>query len=338
MSEDAIHSIQGRLEFLNERKLPAVVTAISGESLGELLSEMREPLEAAQLKYGAILFRGFDLATAEGFGEVAAKLFGDALKPYLGGTSPRGQVDARVYESTWFPRRLRLPLHNEMSYLPQPPRRIAFFCEIAAEVGGETPIADSREIYQRIPAAVREAFEARGIRYHRYLYGPKWNLFSAGVNRVAPLHRSWMAAFQTNDRAEVERVCREQGVSLEWDREEGAQIANSLPAVRQHPCTEEKVWFNQAAAFVPTPRATGFARWLLYRLAWPDPMRRPFHAAFGTGEEITTAQLNDVNDAIDGSTVRFRWRRGDLLLLDNYLVAHGRMPFRGERRILVAMS
>jgi alpha-ketoglutarate-dependent taurine dioxygenase len=338
MNEEADHSIQGRLEFLNERRLPALVTAAPGESLGELLAVFREPLEAVQLKYGAILFRGFGLATAEQFGEVAGKLFGDSLKPYLGGTSPRGQVDARVYESTWFPRRLRLPLHNEMSYLPDPPRRIAFFCEIAPKVGGETPLADSREIYQRVPLAVREAFESRGIRYHRYLYGPKWNLFSAGVNRLAPLHRSWMAAFQTGDRAEVERVCREQGVSIEWDREEGARIANSLPAVRKHPFTEEKIWFNQATAFVPTPHATGFARWLLYRLVWPDAMRRPFHAAFATGEEITGAQLNDVNDAIENSTIRFRWRRGDLLLLDNYLVAHGRMPFRGQRRILVAMS
>ena len=34
----------------------------------------------------------------------------------------------------------------------------------------------------------------------------------------------------------------------------------------------------------------------------------------------------------------FRWQRGDLLLLDNYLVTHGRMPFRGERKILVAID
>jgi alpha-ketoglutarate-dependent taurine dioxygenase len=44
-----------------------------------------------------------------------------------------------------------------------------------------------------------------------------------------------------------------------------------------------------------------------------------------------------MNQAIESATVRFRWQRGDLLLVDNYFVTHGRMPFRGERRILVAI-
>jgi hypothetical protein len=36
--------------------------------------------------------------------------------------------------------------------------------------------------------------------------------------------------------------------------------------------------------------------------------------------------------------VLFSWRRGDLLVLDNLLAAHGRKPFEGDREILVAMA
>jgi len=180
--------------------------------------------------------------------------------------------------------------------------------------------------------------ETRGIRYCRYLYGPRWNRWSVTLHRVVPLHRSWMEAFQTTDRAEVERICATQGVSVEWDDEEGGCLVNALPAARAHPITGEKVWFNQAASFCLTPRTSGMARWLLYQIAWPNVKQRPFHAQFATGEAISVRQLNEVNRAIDCATVSFPWRQRDLLLADNYLVAHGRNPFRGPRRILVAMS
>jgi alpha-ketoglutarate-dependent taurine dioxygenase len=36
--------------------------------------------------------------------------------------------------------------------------------------------------------------------------------------------------------------------------------------------------------------------------------------------------------------VIFPWRQDDILMLDNFLVSHGREPFVGPRRILVAMA
>ncbi len=36
-------------------------------------------------------------------------------------------------------------------------------------------------------------------------------------------------------------------------------------------------------------------------------------------------------------TVPHRWQRGDVLVLDNLLAAHGRMPFSGARKIALAM-
>ena len=36
--------------------------------------------------------------------------------------------------------------------------------------------------------------------------------------------------------------------------------------------------------------------------------------------------------------VKFPWVPGDLLVLDNVLVAHGRKPFKGERTILAALT
>jgi alpha-ketoglutarate-dependent taurine dioxygenase len=329
--------IEDRLTFLNEMQLPAVITATPGESILELFAARQETLAVTLRHYGAILFRGFGLRTAEEFQAAAAACFGDVLRPYVGGISPRAQVTTGVYESTRFPTYLRIPQHNEMSYLPDPPRALVFFCEIVPGSGGETPLADSRVIYERIPADIRDRFEQEGIRYFRYLYGPRWNPVNRLFNRISELHTSWMEAFATRDRAVVERVCSEQGGSVLWDWEQSARIINDLPPARLHPETGEKVWFNQAASFLATPESTGLPRWLLYSAAHPFPQRRPFHATLGNGEPITHSQVNRINAAIEGATVRFTWQRGDFLLVDNYLVSHGRMPYKGDRRILVAM-
>jgi hypothetical protein len=36
-------------------------------------------------------------------------------------------------------------------------------------------------------------------------------------------------------------------------------------------------------------------------------------------------------------TVVFDWRQGDVLLLDNLAVGHGRKPYRGPRKVLAAL-
>lgn len=329
--------LEDRLQFLNERKLPAVITAGTGESLQTLLNVERDSLAAIRQKYGAILFRGFDLSTAEDFRASAALSFDNGLRNYIGGVSPRGQVMSGVYESTRFPSHLRIPQHNEMAYLPDPPRELAFFCEIEPQHGGETPLADSRVIYDLVPIEIRHLFEKAGISYHRYLNGRRMTLNHRNRHRIARLHTSWMAAFSTEDPAVVEQACAENGSHVQWDREEGAKIRNSLPAFRRHPDTGEMLWFNQIATFLSSPRSTGLLRWLLYQTAFPDASLRPFHATFGDGRRITIQQLNAIHHAIDSATIKFRWQRGDLLFVDNFLVTHGRMPYRGDRRILVAI-
>jgi alpha-ketoglutarate-dependent taurine dioxygenase len=336
-AEKAEPTIEGRLEFVNEQKLPVMLTPLAGETLQALLTEQREAIAATLRQYGAILFRGFDLKSPEDFRAAAALAFENGLRSYIGGVSPRGQVMAGVYESTTFPAHLRIPQHNEMAYLPDSPRALAFFCEVEPEQGGETPLADSRVIYETMPEEVRTPFEEAGIAYHRYLYGPRWNIHHLTRNRLVKLHTSWMAAFSSEDPAVVERACAESGGTVKWDREEGAKINNILPAFRRHPETGEKVWFNQVTTFLSAPRSTGLLRWLLYHIAYPNPFRRPFHATLGDGRPITLRQLKILNQAVDEATVRFRWKGGDLLLVDNFLVTHGRMPFRGKRRILVAI-
>jgi alpha-ketoglutarate-dependent taurine dioxygenase len=48
--------------------------------------------------------------------------------------------------------------------------------------------------------------------------------------------------------------------------------------------------------------------------------------------------VETIRAAIAAETRSFPWQTGDILLVDNMAVAHGRAPYEGERRVLVAMT
>jgi alpha-ketoglutarate-dependent taurine dioxygenase len=64
----------------------------------------------------------------------------------------------------------------------------------------------------------------------------------------------------------------------------------------------------------------------------------PYNTFYGDGSEIPDEVIAHLMTAYDSQTVKFGWQAGDLLLLDNMLVAHGRSRFTGERKILTAMG
>jgi hypothetical protein len=64
----------------------------------------------------------------------------------------------------------------------------------------------------------------------------------------------------------------------------------------------------------------------------------PSNSCYGDGTPIEPDVLDEVRAAYRAEAVRFDWRTGDLLVLDNVLVAHGRDPFEGPREVVVALA
>ncbi len=48
--------------------------------------------------------------------------------------------------------------------------------------------------------------------------------------------------------------------------------------------------------------------------------------------------MQQIGELYEQCAVRFDWRKGDVILLDNMLAAHARDPFEGPRKIVVAMG
>ncbi len=62
------------------------------------------------------------------------------------------------------------------------------------------------------------------------------------------------------------------------------------------------------------------------------------NACFGDGPPIDDEAVFQVHNAYAMEAVEFPWQKGDILLLDNMLIAHGRNTFAGNREVLLAMG
>ena len=302
--------------------------------LGTLLERNTKIIRDRLLSSGAILFRGYGVAGADDLAALQSTM-GSPMR-YVGGDSPRTKVSAGVYTSTEAPASVRLPLHNEMSYLDVHPRLLWFACVKAAPRGGETVLADGRAVYAALDRDVRARFERLGVRYRCGFRGPHGAL--ATLDDLAKVNKSWMDAFETEDRAVVEEECRRQNATFEWSKDGHLTMETLRPATTTHPITGERVWFNQAHLFHFNARYLGRIRYELAKRFFAAVHLVPHDATFGDGSPITDDIINHVFDVLDAHTVPLRWERGDVVLVDNVLCMHGREPYRGPREILVAMT
>ena len=268
---------------------------------------------------GACLLRGFAVPDESVFAAVV-RVFDEELGEYTYGSTPRSKV-GDVYTSTEYPAIEVIPLHNEMSYTTTWPLRIWFHSVVPARSGGETPLADSHGVYNRVPARVRERFERHGVRYVRN-YRPGLGL-------------SWQDGFATADPAVVETFCRERGIGFEWLDDGALRTVETCQAVAVHPETGKPVWMNQAHLFHVSNLKEATRRALLDLVAEED---LPRNAYLGDGSPIDPADLTAIRHAYAEETVAFPWHAGDLLMVDNMAMAHGRSSFEGPRKVLVAMA
>lgn len=64
----------------------------------------------------------------------------------------------------------------------------------------------------------------------------------------------------------------------------------------------------------------------------------PRHCYYGDGTPIRDEDMQALLEVYAGLEERFEWQSGDVMLLDNLLMAHGRDAYSGERKLLVAMG
>ena len=318
LSEEALV----RTGFLDpEARLPMLIEPeAEGVDLIGWATSHRAQLDTHLLAHGAVLLRGFEVSSPERFQTFAGEVFGDLLD-YTERAAPRLEVSKGVYTSTEFPSDQWIPLHHEMSYAHQWPRKILFYCDVAPQERGCTPIVRASTFMARLDPKIRERFLDKKVMYVRN--------YGEGVDM------SWQDAFQTSDRAAVEQYCRDAGTTAEWREGNRLRTRAVRQAVITHPQTGEVIWFNHAHMF-HSSNLPAEVREALREQFRDDEL--PRNAFYGDGTPIESSVLEEIRRVYLESSLLFPWRQGDILILDNFLIAHGREPFSGPRRILVSLS
>ncbi|KAJ4849093.1 hypothetical protein Tsubulata_036011 [Turnera subulata] len=293
---------------------PAVLSpSVPSPSLSLLVDSIKahKPfLESLLFNTGAILFRGFPINTASDFNDVV-EAFGYEELPYSGGGAPRTHVVGRVYTANEASLDQSIPFHHEMNRLPVFPSKLFFFCEVEPTSGGETPLAVSHIVYNRIkeryPDFVKR-LEDTGLIYTRIL--PEENDLSS------PIGRGWRLTYSTQDKSVAEERAAKLMTRLEWLEDGGVKaITGPLPAIRYDECRDRKIWFN-GLGMVNNPL---------------------MEMIFGDGEPLPIDIVHDCLKMLEEEGVAIPWQRGDVMLLDNLAVLHARKSCTTPRRVLASL-
>lgn len=310
------------VEHFGDAKLPGILKqGRPAIDVFRWLDANKQVIDKKLIEHGAILFRGFKLgspAQVERFSSLTMQSVHKSNVEHRP-VDESGVVQVPVE----YPSRKFLLWHNENTFNYSWPQKAIFACEQPARVGGQTPLVDSRVIFQKIPAAIRQTFIDKGVMYVRR-YGSE--------NTIG---LSWKTIFKTDKKSEVERQCIEQHMEFEWEDGNTLVTKAKRPAVWQHPTSGDWSWINQAQHF-HFSCLSDEAQLALTKLH-PDG-RFPRDCFYGDGTKISAEVMRHILALYQKNQIIFDWQPGDLVLVDNILAAHARSPFEGERKILVCFG
>ncbi|TFH75976.1 SyrP protein [Gammaproteobacteria bacterium LSUCC0112] len=302
-----------------------LVYAMSADSVADLSSVTGwihanlQSLQRELAEHGAILFRGFPLKTDLDF-DAFIQMFGLKNFTYTDSLSNavRRNRTERVFTANEAPANIAIYLHHEMAQTPIYPSALFFFCEQPATSGGATPLCRSDVLLTQIEAVLPtfvQACEQKGVRYTNTM--PDQEDLQSGQGR------SWRSTLNALDKAAAEAKLHSLGYQWHWLPEDNLRVTTPvLPAVRTLE-DGRRVFFNQLIA--------AFQGWQDKRNVAQKSI------CFGDGSVIDPQAMAIVIELSEQLSFDMQWQAGDVALVDNSLVMHGRKPFSGERRVLASL-
>lgn len=275
-----------------------MVTATAGQSLADLdagyvIGLLRDN--------GAIMFRGFgaDRPMFEAFTRQFASEF---ILPMMRVARPKvdGGADAKTAHVDVGSH--AMGLHQELSFTPVRPEAIWLWCEKTAGSGGETTIADGTRIFERLSDAHRKLFASRRLKFS----------FGGTVEGVAELFKVPVE--------ELHATLASHAPALTY-----TQDGNALSFTYLTPALQKTKFGG----------ATTFANFLLFSqtsaaCGHPEAKRVMGMLAFEDGEPIPPALVDELTAIAEPLTYPIKWQAGDLVLIDNTRMMHGRRGFESN--------
>ncbi|SFW84585.1 TauD/TfdA family dioxygenase [Chitinophaga sancti] len=312
---------------INEQALPMVLRFDEQTTVDDFIAWARteeSPVYQRVLDSGALWIKGLNIDSADKFQYLMQELY-PSTKSFLDGNSSRGKYTSTVYNASEYDAGSIIQLHTEFSYSGEWPAVICFCCVVRPDEGGETTVGDCKQVLEKLNVSLVNDFRTKGITYIRNLH------------KGQGLGPSWQEAFESEDKNFVNEYCAKHNITVEWRKDGTGRFIQTRPAIRLHPQTNEELWFNQVDQFYPQIYGAEVYEALL---AMNNGIKEnlPMYATFGDGTEIPLEYIQEIIQVLDEVTIPVSWEKGDLLIVDNMASLHGRLPYRGNRKILASMA
>ena len=270
-------------------------------------------------EHGAVLVRGLPLAKPEEFDAVVSAL-GYPNFSYADSLSNAYRINhtPRVFSANEAPAEVTIFLHHEMAQTPFYPSKLIFFCQVAAEEGGATPVCRSDILWERLKVeygAFAADCETKGLRYT--------NVMPGEADAESGMGRSWQSTLSADNREAAEVRLAKLGYTWAWQANGDLSVTTPvLPAVRR----------------LANGRTSCFNQLIAAFNGWKDTRNDPSRAIrFGDGSLLNPTDVAAASAVADELTFDIPWQQGDIALVDNYVAMHGRRTFEGTRKVLASL-
>lgn len=288
----------------------------SDEQTIDWIKDYKPALLDCLRQHGAVLLRSMPLDDPEAF-SLFARAFNFKKFRYINGAAIRHKHAIEVYTECEIDSSLYIFLHHELAQSTTFPRYVLFFCNQPSRTGGETMLLSSLDLYDRIeremPEFVRE-LEAKGVLYTRYMSEYDMNDGNG---------RGWKNSLWASTKQQAENEMIKLGLSWEWLPNECLLTKLKAPSVRLHPEHKRKVWFNHIT--------NNYQIICRHKRLHPEAVHMS-NVTFGDGSPLPEDKIHRIIQIQQELCYNVQWQRGDVLLIDNYAIQHGRRPFDASRR------
>lgn len=242
--------------------------------------------------YGILLFRGFE-TNAEIFKEFSNLLSTDFID-YSGGAFNRRIIDGDKTVLSVNDFNSEIKLHGEMYYQKNVPLMLWFFCATPAAKKGETIVCDGRQFFRELSSSTKELFSKKKLKF-----------------TVRMSENEWHKKYKTEDVKQLEEICKDNNIKLSIYEDKSILTEYITSAIIPSKCANHQVFIN---SLLPAKQL------------YPDIIK------FEDDSDISEEVMSEVNAIAEKITTEISWQRGDILMIDNTRVLHGRRAFSDAKR------
>ncbi|MFT7006180.1 MAG: alpha-ketoglutarate-dependent taurine dioxygenase [Colwellia sp.] len=213
-------------------------------------------------------------------------------------------------------------LHIENGNTPFPPNLVAFYSKKSAKEGSQTTVCDGAELFKNMPDELQQAWQ-QTVTVSRRLPSHLWRQYVVNqhpeVSCVSKVTEKHLADFIAINKHQRGKINIDDSLDYQLDIQPCLPIKNLI--INSENQTEQFAFAN--AILGPS-----------YNYEKPT-------YTFANGQTVSQELIEKTNELAEKYTQEVQWQNGDIVIIDNKRVLHGRRAIIGnltDRELFIGMG